>query len=81
MVIEKITITEHKGKNIYKKADFKNRWLYVNLTALQVFLIDKELLERILGKSSSKVIVTPEMQKLKIFNQCCRINPQFYTHS
>jgi hypothetical protein len=50
MVIEKITITEHKGKNIYKKADFKNRWLYVNLTALEVFLTDKELLERILGK-------------------------------
>jgi hypothetical protein len=50
MVIEKITITEHKGKNIYKKADFKNKWLYVNLTAFKVFLTDKQLLETILGK-------------------------------
>jgi hypothetical protein len=35
---------------MYKKADFKNRWLYVNLTLLEVFLTDKELLERILSK-------------------------------
>ncbi len=50
MVIEKLTITAHKRKNIYKKADFKNRWLNVNLTALEVFLTEKELLGRILGK-------------------------------
>jgi hypothetical protein len=50
MAIEKITITEHKGKNIYKKANFKNRLLYLNLTAFEAFLTNKKLLERILGK-------------------------------
>ncbi len=51
---KKIKITEHKRKNIYKKENFKNKWQYVNLTALKVFLTDKELLETVARQFSAR---------------------------